>query len=99
VKRPIVGRVSWRGMVDNRVELVVRRTVEDDCRDGDVGRRRSFTTPLPTIAVAVDVNKLGGRGSVRVLQQPARANDFTAVIEIYDNGSGAQEYRLDIFWR
>jgi len=49
--------------------------------------------------VEVSVNKLSGRGTVRVLQQPSRANDFTAVIEIYDTGGGAQEYRLEIVWR
>ena len=100
--RPIVGRVSWRGMVDDRVQLVIRgRTVETRTLSGNAfpDGSTSFTTPLPSVAVQLDVNKLSGRGSVNVLQHPARANDFTAVIEIYDAPSGAQEYRLDIVWR
>jgi hypothetical protein len=101
-ERPIVGRVSWRGMVDDRVQLVIRgKTVETRVMSGNAlsDGVANFTTPLPTVAVEVDVNKLGGRGTVRVLQHPARANEFTAVIEIYDAPSGAQEYRLDIVWR
>ena len=101
-ERPIIGRVSWRGMVDDRVQLVIRgKAVETRTLSGKAfpDGSTSFTTPLPTVAVQVDVNKLGGRGSVTVLQHPARANDFTAVIEIYDAASGAQEYRLDIVWR
>jgi hypothetical protein len=101
-ERPIVGRVSWRGVVDDRVQLVIRgRTIETRTLSGiaQPDGTFSFTTALPSIAVEVDVNKLGGRGTVRVLQQPARANEFTAVIEIYDASSGSQEYRLDIVWR
>ena len=101
-ERPIVGRVSWRGVVDDRVQLVIRgRTIETRTLSGvaQADGSSSFTTALPAIAVEVEVNKLGGRGSVRVLQQPARANDFTAVIEIYDAASGSQDYRLDIVWR
>jgi hypothetical protein len=101
-ERPIIGRVSWRGRVDDRVQLVIRgRTVETRTITGspNPAGAANFTSPLPNVPVEVSVTKVSGRGSVRILQQPARANDFTTVIEIYDNGSGAQEYRLDIFWR
>jgi hypothetical protein len=101
-ERPIIGRVSWRGMVDDRVQLVIRgRSIETRTISGAPypDGATSFTSPLPNVGVDVDATKLNGRGTVRVLQQPARANDFTAVIEIYDANSGAQEYRLDIVWR
>jgi hypothetical protein len=101
-ERPIIGRVTWRGMVDDRVQLAIRgraidvRTISGAAqRDGVF----SFTSPLPSTPVEVEAVKVNGRGSVRVIQQPARANDFTAVIEIFDERSGADDYRLDIVWR
>jgi hypothetical protein len=100
--RPIIGRVAWRGVVDDRVHLVIReksvevRTITGAPQPDGIA---TFTSPLPARAVDVEATKQAGRGTVRVLQQPARANDFTAVVEVYDAGSGAQEYRLDIVWR
>jgi hypothetical protein len=100
--KPIIGRVSWRGVVDDRVQLFIRgSTVESRTVSGATSAEgvSSFTSSLPAAVVSVDVTKVAGRGIVTVLQQPARTNDFTAVIEIYDDRPGAQEYRLDIVWR
>lgn len=98
----IIGRAFWRGMVDDKVQLVIQN---QSVRVQTVSGRShpdgtyNFTAPLPTRKVTVGVNKQRGRGSVRVLQQPSRENDFTSVIEIYDEGSGAKEYQLEIFWQ
>lgn len=100
--RPIIGRVSWRGTVDDRVQLAIRgKSIEVRTISGAPNRDgvANFTTAVPDGEVEVGVTKISGRGTVEVLQQPSRANDYTAVIEIYDAGSGAKEYRLDIFWR
>lgn len=100
--RPVIGRVSWRGRVDDRIHLVIReRSIETKTVSGAPQREGTFnfTSALPASPVEVGVTKTSGRGTVSVLQQPSRMNDFTAVIEIYDSGGGAQEYRLDIFWR
>lgn len=101
--RPIIGRVAWRGFVDDRVQLVIRgNSVEVKTLSGSprADGSANFTSPLPNTPVEVSVDKVsGGRGNVRVLQQPSRANDFTAVVEIYDSNAGAQEYRLDIYWQ
>lgn len=100
--RPIAGRVYWRGMVDDKVQLVIRagklesRTVSG--RSYPEGTF-SFTASMPSREVSVGVTRTRGRGSVRVIQQPTRENDFTAIVEIYDDGGGAREYQLDIFWR
>jgi hypothetical protein len=101
-ERPIVGRVAWRGMVDDRVQLVIQeRTIEVRTLSGSPrgDGTATFTSPLPRSTVEVGVEKTRGRGTVTVLQQPSRVNDFTTVVEIYDAAGGAQEYRLDIFWR
>jgi hypothetical protein len=100
--RPIIGQVSWRGFVDDRVHLAIRGSSIETRTVSGVAQREgasTFTSPLPASPVEVDVVKVSGRGTVKVVQQPSQLNDFTAVIEIYDNQGGAQEYRLDIVWR
>ncbi|MBK8148642.1 MAG: hypothetical protein IPK58_10660 [Acidobacteria bacterium] len=59
----------------------------------------SFTSPLLSRQVSVGVTRTRGRGPVKVIQQPTKANDYTAIVEVYDDGGGAKDYQLDIFWR
>lgn len=96
------GRVFWRGMVDDRVHLIVNgstltsRTITGSTMPEGV---YSFTTPLPRSAVKVAVLKVKGRSKfVRVIEQPSEKNDFSAIVEIYDDGGGAKEYQIEIFW-
>lgn len=95
------GRAYWRGIVDNQVQLVIRnRTIETRTiagREYQPGRF-SFTAPLPTRNVEIEVDKKSGRGNVRVIQQPSRDNDYTAIIQINDDDGGAKEYQLEINW-
>ena len=96
------GSAFWRGTVDQEVQLVIRdRDIETRTISGspyDNGTY-SFTSALPTRNVNVSVIKNGGRGSIRVIQQPNRSNDYTTVVQILDTGSGAREYQLEINWR
>ena len=98
-----LGKVFWRGMVDDRVHLVIKadkiehKTVSGQAKSDGV---YSFTAPLPQQTVIVTVNKQKGRSKqVKVIQQPSQENDFTAIVEIYDDGGGAKEYQLEISWR
>lgn len=98
-----LGKVFWRGMVDDRLQLVIKgdklehKTISGQTNPDGV---YSFTSPLPEQAVIVSVNKQKGRSKqVKVIQQPAEDNGFTAIIEIYDNGGGAKEYQLEISWK
>ncbi len=96
------GSAFWRGTVDQEVQLVVqKRNIETRTVSGTPYQNGtfSFTSSLPTRSVNVEVVKKSGRGSVRVLQQPNRDNDYTAVIQIIDSGGGAKEYQLEIAWR
>jgi hypothetical protein len=96
------GRVFWRATVDDKVQLVIKSdTIEERTISGQTNPDGvfSFTTSLPDSPVTVGVNKKKGRGKVSVIQQPSAANDFTAIVEIYDDGGGAREYQLDIFWK
>jgi hypothetical protein len=44
----------------------------------------------------IQVTKTLGRGTAGILQQPSGANNYTAIIEIYDAAGGADWYELDI---
>ena len=95
------GRLHWRGTVDDNVQLVIRDGYVDVRTIGGTEYRDAnynFTSPLPRRRVTVRANKLNGRGTVRVLQQPSRENDFTAVIEIKDSGGGARIYEIEVLW-
>ena len=99
---PITGRAYWRGTVDDKVRLRIQgkglysETVSGKAYpDGTY----SFTSPLPNRNISVGVDKKAGRGTVEVIQQPSRSNNFTAIIEIRDTSGGAREYQLEIFWR
>ena len=97
------GKVFWRGSVDNKVRLTIKgdtleqETVEgSDKPDGTF----SFTAPLPEQAVTVQVSRKEGRSKkIKVIQQPTAHNDFTAIVEIHDDGGGARDYVLEIFWQ
>src|SRR5690606_2412794 len=62
---PIVGRVEWRGSVDDRVHLVIRgRSVETRTVSGATkpAGTATFTSGLPNRPVDVGVTKTRGRG-------------------------------------
>ncbi|GAC1399860.1 MAG: hypothetical protein NVSMB56_14990 [Pyrinomonadaceae bacterium] len=97
----ITGKMYWKGRVDDNVQLLVR--------DGEVTLRLisgtpydnatyKFTSPLPRRRLTVNLNVIKGRGEVKILQQPARENDFTTVIEIRDPKGGASDYELELTW-
>lgn len=99
---PVIGRVFWSGFVDDRVRISIRGSRLDvDTISGTAYAQGNynFTSSLPRRNVTVGVDKKRGRGSARVIQQPSRENDYTAVIEVRDEDGGAKDYQLDIFWR
>jgi hypothetical protein len=98
----VTGRAFWRGTVDSRVQISLsgKNITSNTLAGRDYGSGVfSFTSALPRRNVSVEVIKKAGRGDVRVIQQPSRSNDFTAIIEIVDDQGGAKEYQLEIFWR
>lgn len=100
--RPIIGRVLWRGRVDDRIQLKIRANFGDTTTisGSNFGPGTyNFTSGLPEKNVEVSINKKKGRGSATVIQQPSRANNYTVVIEVSDSSAGAKDYELDIYWR
>jgi hypothetical protein len=96
------GRVFWRGVVDDRIHLVISGTdVEIRTLSGrdttDISY--SFTMPLPRADVTVRVVKIEGRGTAAVIQQPSDENGYQAIVEVVDRASGARDYQLEIIWQ
>ena len=97
------GKVYWYGSVDNKIHLTIRGlTVEQKAVEGNETEpgRYSFTAPLPETGVTVKVTKIEGRSNkITVVQQPSAGNDFTAIVEVHDDGGGSREYLLEISWQ
>ncbi|MEO6392203.1 MAG: hypothetical protein ABIP75_10155 [Pyrinomonadaceae bacterium] len=95
------GLFRWSGTVDDEVQLKIQGDfIEASAISGTPYNDTtfSFTTPLPQRQVNVRVRKLRGRGDVRVLQQPSRFNDWTAIVSIRDGDRSADRYELEINW-
>jgi hypothetical protein len=96
------GRAFWRGTVDAKIQISLQgKSINVNTFSGQNygGGTFNFTSALPRRGVTVDVIKKKGRGDVRVVQQPNRNNDYTAIVEIVDTDSGAREYELEIYWK
>jgi hypothetical protein len=95
------GRLRWRGTVDDDIHLVIR---DDQVEVRTIGGSEynnatyNFTSPLPRRRVNVNATRLRGRGDVRVIQQPSRDNNFTAVVQIRDPSGGARDYEIEVYW-
>ena len=95
------GRLTWSGRVDDEVILTVRGSrvsvrVVDGNRVEDEDYR--FDSPLPRRETELQVRKTRGRGSVDLIQEPSRENDFTAMIRIRDNRGGSDNYDIEVSW-
>lgn len=94
--------LRWSGMVDGRDLIYIRGSqLWIDHREGQpiYGDNHRFFQPLPSNGRAnIFVRKLNGRGSVRVIEQPSRNNNFTAVLQVEDRDGGADRYEFEVIW-
>ncbi len=59
----------------------------------------SYTQPIPHAAFGLfNIEKLAGRGTVTLVETPNSGNNFTAVVRINDDKSGADIYRVRLSW-
>jgi len=96
------GTMTWRGRVDDYVELNVQgNRVRSREREGSqtLNEQVSFSNPLPRANVTVSVRKRNGRGRVSVVQQPNQSNNYTAIVKIDDDKGGADDYEIEMEWR
>lgn len=95
------GSLTWRGRVDDVILLEIRdRSVRDRVISGQqaVGVRADFSSSMPNRDTTVTVEKRRGRGEIRVVEQPTRRNNYTAVIQIRDSSGGADDYEIEVRW-
>lgn len=96
------GSAVWRGRVDNVIQLAIRgRRITSRTLAGTTypQGRYTFNGNLPRRGnTSIRVDKKDGRGDVRIVQQPSRRNNYTAIIEIRDKDGGADNYSLEIYW-
>jgi|GEM_PF-496733 len=96
-----IQRFHWQGNVDGTDVLrIVRRRVDIEHREALPIQNQdySFTAPLPQHDVDVRLENVQGRGRVRLIEQPRRYNNYTAVLLIEDPQAGASFYSFDLFW-
>ena len=96
-----IGTASWSGRVDDRANIIIRgETIrsEDVSQTGLQVNYQNMNGNLPRRASVVSATQRSGRGDVRVLQQPSRSNDYTAIIQIVDSRGGSDNYVVDISW-
>ncbi len=95
------GTLTWNGRVDNRVNIVLQgEEVKTNIVAGRLsGVYHNLQGVLPRRNATLSVIKLDGRGTVRVIQQPTRDNNYTAMIEVYDAEKSDDNYNLQIRWQ
>lgn len=93
--------LTWEGQVNGTAVLMIQgdRVDVDNRSSASVSQTDyRFRVPLPDSAARIEVeNRLGG-AQVRILEQPRRNNNFTAMVEIATRGRAAQRVSLDFYW-
>ena len=99
--RPVAEeRFQWRGQVDGVDEILIRGgSVQVRHLEAKPIQRQEhrFTAPLPEWDVDLELDKIEGRGDVRLIEEPSSWNDYTAVVRIDDSdeiGDGYYEFEL-----
>ncbi|MCB1024470.1 MAG: hypothetical protein KDB79_08770 [Acidobacteria bacterium] len=96
------GTMIWTGRVDQRVNIVIQgNTVRTQTVAGsNLGNgTHTMSGTIPRREADATVRKLDGRGSVNVIQQPNRVNNYTTIVQVYDGNGGAENYRFEVTWQ
>jgi len=95
------GGVRWRGRVDQTANIVISGADVQTLNisgNGTSGVTFDINGSLAQRPGSINARKRSGRGTVTIIQQPNRSNDFTAIVQIFDPGSGADNYEVEITW-
>ena len=93
--------LTWEGEVNGTAILLIQGDrVDVDSRSGRSVSRTNyrFNTPLAAAPDTISVENRQGGGRVRVIEQPRRNNNFTAVVEVSAANRGPQFMSLDFYW-
>lgn len=97
------GQCDIRLQVDNEVEVSVRRDMVNirtiagrDARDDG----SECNAPLPDRDVpGFNYQVVDSRNEIRLLAEPSRRNDFTAIVRIRDGAGGEGRYHFRLSWQ
>jgi len=96
------GQCDIRLQVDNQVEVQVRGDTVNIRNLAGQGARddgSECNVPLPNRDVGgVHFEVMDSRGEIRLLAEPTRRNDFTAIVAIRDNSGGWGRYHFRLSW-
>jgi hypothetical protein len=95
------GKVFWSGKVDQSVQVKISgKEIQsyDESQTSFTSLFANMTGSLARRVGKVSVNKLKGRGTVTVIQQPDWENDFTATVQITDDEKGSADYQIEVVW-
>jgi hypothetical protein len=92
----------WRGVVDGADEIQIRgeRVRINHLRAQPFQNPDfRFTAPLPRRDVPLTIERIAGRGDVRVIEEPNAGNQYTATIRIDDSREpGSDYYEFAVSW-
>jgi Putative peptidoglycan binding domain len=95
------GHFQWQGLVDgsDNIRLQGSNVNVTHLSAGPIQEAtHQLSAALPYSPVHVTMNKIRGRGQIRLLEQPTASNNYTAVVQVNDQatpGSGWYEFTLD----
>ena len=95
------GQFRWRGRVDGADYVQIRGgavTIRHVEARNVTGQSYDLPSALPRYPVAIQLNKLRGRGRVELVEQPSAANNYTAVVLIQDPERGDDSYEFELTW-
>ena len=94
-------RFRWKGRVDGVVEILIQgRSVRIHHLEAKPIQEQDyrFSASLPNWDVEVELEKIEGRGRVRLMEQPSARNEYTAVVRIEDDKGGDDDYEFELAW-
>jgi hypothetical protein len=98
---PFIDRLNWSGQVQGDVTVECRghACTAHAANGGSVAREHTdISRRLPDRDVPVSLRDKEGRGKIELLEQPSRANHYTAKVRIGDDGAGPADYSFTLTW-
>lgn len=95
------GGITWRGNVDNVTQIVVQgSSVNASAVSGRQPTNVTFrrTGSPATRSSSITLQRVEGRGQVRVVQSPDANNNYTTIVEVRDPQSGDAPYEFRLLW-
>jgi hypothetical protein len=94
-------KITWTGRVDQEaiISCRARSCVTQSGSGAPVADEHfKFSRPLPDHDVEVTLERVEGRGEIRLVEQPSARNQYAARVSIRDPQSGAGEYAFALVW-